>query len=139
MYQSFISLIYFQKLPENDLLGEFNFWKRQKLVLSTCYDHLNKPSIQQTLEILKIADSDLSEFEKKMAEVEKHLKVASDNFNYLSLLEPLRKVTFLSVDFILVLLNVGTYLCLFYCLTKKKKNFVIAFFIQIFTRIRNSK
>lgn len=87
---------YFQKPPENSLIGEIIFWKRQKLTLSTCYDHLSKPSIQQSIEILKIANSDISAFQEKMEEVEKHLKTATENFSYLCLLEPLAKVIYFS-------------------------------------------
>lgn len=73
-------------------MGEISFWKRQKLILSTCYDHLSKTSIQQTIEILKIADSDLSAFQENVNELEKYLKTATENYSYLSLLEPLAKV-----------------------------------------------
>ncbi|GFR06412.1 dynein-1-alpha heavy chain, flagellar inner arm I1 complex, partial [Trichonephila clavata] len=73
--------------PENNLLGEIEFWKTQQLQLSICTDQMSHSTISKTIKILKLAEVDIRRFETNMKNIEDLLSKVTDNMTYLSLLE----------------------------------------------------
>ncbi|GFQ72153.1 dynein-1-alpha heavy chain, flagellar inner arm I1 complex [Trichonephila clavata] len=78
--------------PENNLLGEIEFWKTQQLQLSICTDQMSHSTISKTIKILKLAEVDIRRFETNMKNIEDLLSKVTDNMTYLSLLEQNAKV-----------------------------------------------
>ncbi|XP_055949032.1 uncharacterized protein LOC129981982 [Argiope bruennichi] len=76
-----------ENVPDNGLLHEVEFWKTQKLKLNICADQMGHPIIEKTIKILKLADRDVTKFEKNVKKIENLLKRTTDNVAYLSLLE----------------------------------------------------
>ncbi|KAG8185575.1 hypothetical protein JTE90_023277 [Oedothorax gibbosus] len=76
-----------QKPPENGLTNEIDFWKKQKLRLSSCLDQLSHTTIQDTFEVFDKIGCDISELKSITHQVEMELNKVTENVNYLSLLE----------------------------------------------------
>ncbi|KAF8796080.1 Dynein heavy chain 10 like protein [Argiope bruennichi] len=82
-----------ENVPDNGLLHEVEFWKTQKLKLNICADQMGHPTIEKTIKILKLADRDVTKFEKNVKKIENLLKRTTDNVAYLSLLEKNAKIS----------------------------------------------
>ncbi|CAL1298988.1 unnamed protein product, partial [Larinioides sclopetarius] len=88
----FYNEIHQQNVPEDGLLYEVEFWKTQKLKLNICADQMSHPTIEKTIQILKLAEKDITKFEKNVMDIENLLKRVTDNVAYLSLLEKSAKL-----------------------------------------------